>query len=457
MNTSRKYRKSRIIALLSGMFLLVTTPLLSACTDETEENDVLSILFEKTSVGISVSGTEQLRIKVILPGKGVSQTDWYDLAANPQGLVWRSGNESAVRVDAQGVVTGIGTGNAAITVTAPNGVYARTSVSVSNEAIFERVKAPLTDQIVYSKGVQLVRNSVMQCFDVDSKGEIYYVQIAGTDQHKLHVIRGSANESPADYMTLRWFGHGTNMAVEEQGNDRYIWIGSNGNKLDDGSYSQSQTVSRIKYEAGKTLDCCAGETFYLEGKRNVHPAVDVASDLLAITASTTGIRDFYVYRLSEALALPESEVSLTVTSGGEDGTPETTGTRTVKVRKLDQLTPVGQFTVNTGKTDSELGYYDFQGFDCTNGIIYYYEGVGNDNDGKKASVAYVTLLDLTGAQAYPRMKVGAIADMQALTTAGITSTGYMEAEGIKMKNGSLWLGFASKSTDDIRRANIFRY
>ena len=457
MNILRKYGRPRIVSLLSGLFLLATTPTFSSCSDDAEEPDVLSILFEKSAVGLNVSGSEQLRIKVILPGKGVSQTDWYDLAANPQGLVWRSGNENAVRVDARGVVTGIGTGNAPITVTAPNGVYARTSVSVSNDAIFERLKAGLTDEIVYSKGVQLVRNAVMQCFDVDTKGEIYYVQIAGTDQHKLHVIRGSANESPADYMTLRWFGHGTNMAVEEQGNDRYIWIGSNGNKLDDGSYSQSQTVSRIKYEAGKTLDCCAGETFWLEGKRNVHPAIDVASDMLAITASTTGVRDFYVYRLSEALALPESEVSLTVTSGGEDGTPETTGARTVKVRKLDQLTPVGRFTVNTGKTDSEVGYYDFQGFDCTNGIIYFYEGVGNDNDGKKASVAYVTLLDLTGAQAYPRTKVGAIADMQALTTAGITATGYMEAEGIKMKNGSLWLGFASKSTDDIRRANIFRY
>lgn len=87
----------------------------------------------------------------------------------------------------------------------------------------------------------------------------------------------------------------------------------------------------------------------------------------------------------------------------------------------------------------------------------FYEGIGNDNNGKTASVAYVTLLDLTGAQAYPRMKVGAIADMQALTTADITATGYMEAEGIKMKNGSLWLGFASRSSDDIRRANIFRY
>lgn len=258
-------------------------------------------------------------------------------------------------------------------------------------------------------------------------------------------------------MTLRWFGHGTNMAVEEQGADRYIWINSNGNKLDDNSYSQSQTVSRIKYEAGKTLDKYSGETFYLPGKRNVHPAIDAASDLLAITASTTGVRDFYVYKLSEALALPVSDVSLTLTWGGEDGTQKTTETRVVQVRKLDQLTPVGQFSVSTGKTAADLGYYDFQGFDCTNGIIYFYEGTGNSNDGKTASVAYVTLLDLKGAQVYPRTKVGAIADMQALTTAGITSTGYMEAEGIKMKNGSLWLGFASKSTDDIRRANIFRY
>ena len=421
MNTKQTYGKSRIRPLLSGLLLLAATAAFSSCSDDGEENDVLSILFEKSSVSVSVSGSEQLRIKVITPGRGVSQTDWYDQAANPLGIVWNSGNENAVRVDAQGVVTGIGTGNAPVTVTAPNGVYARTSVSVSNDAIFEKVAAGLTEEIVYSKGVQLERNAVMQCFDVDSKGELYYVQIAGSDAHKLHVLRGGANQSPADFMTLRWFGHGTNMAVEEQGADRYIWINSNANKLDDNSYSQSQTVSRIKY------------------------------------ASTTGVRDFYVYKLSEALALPVSDVSLTVTWGGEEGTQKTTETRVVQVRKLDQLTPVGQFSVSTGKTAADLGYYDFQGFDCTNGIIYFYEGTGNNNDGKTASVAYVTLLDLKGAQVYPRTKVGAIADMQALTTAGITSTGYMEAEGIKMKNGSLWLGFASKSTDDIRRANIFRY
>lgn len=455
MNTKQTYGKSRIRPLLSGLLLLAATAAFSSCSDDGEENDVLSILFEKSSV--SVSGSEQLRIKVITPGRGVSQTDWYDQAANPLGIVWNSGNENVVKVDAQGVVTGKGTGSTSVTVTAPNGVYARTSVSVSNDAVFEKVAAGLTDEIVYSKGVELERNAVMQCFDVDSKGEIYYVQIAGSDAHKLHVLRGAANAKPEDFMTLRWFGHGTNMAVEERGADRYIWINSNANKLDNNTYSQSQTVSRIKYEAGKTLDKFSGETFYLPGKRNVHPAIDAASDLLAITASTTGVRDFYVYRLSEALALPVTEVTLTVTWGGEEGTQKTTETRVVQVRKLDQLTPVGQFSVSTGKTAADLGYYDFQGFDCTNGIIYFYEGTGNNNDGKTASVAYVTLLDLKGVQVYPRTKVGAIADMQALTTAGITSTGYMEAEGIKMKNGSLWLGFASKSTKNIRCANVFRY
>ena len=58
MNTSRKYRKSRIIALLSGMFLLATIPTFSSCSDDAEEPDVLSILFEKSSVGLSVSGSE---------------------------------------------------------------------------------------------------------------------------------------------------------------------------------------------------------------------------------------------------------------------------------------------------------------------------------------------------------------------------------------------------------------
>lgn len=100
MNTKQTYGKSRIRPLLSGLLLLAATAAFSSCSDDGEENDVLSILFEKSSVSVSVSGSEQLRIKVITPGRGVSQTDWYDQAANPLGIVWNSGNENAVRVDA---------------------------------------------------------------------------------------------------------------------------------------------------------------------------------------------------------------------------------------------------------------------------------------------------------------------------------------------------------------------
>ena len=51
-------------------------------------------------------------------------------------------------------------------------------------------------------------------------------------------------------------------------------------------------------------------------------------------------------------------------------------------------------------------------------------------------------------------------DLDALANLGITASGYMEAEGIKVRNGKLYLGFASRDskTDGSKcRANIFQY
>lgn len=69
MNTKQTYGKSRILPLLSGLFLLATTAAFSSCSDDGEENDVLSILFEKSSVGISVSGSEPAPHQGHHPGK----------------------------------------------------------------------------------------------------------------------------------------------------------------------------------------------------------------------------------------------------------------------------------------------------------------------------------------------------------------------------------------------------
>ena len=107
-----------------------------------------------------------------------------------------------------------------------------------SEKYFDKLSTPLTDELVYSKAVYLKRNSVIQSIDVANDGTIYYVQIAGTDQHQLNVLRGVPNETkPTDCMVLEYFGHGTNMAIEETNGETYIWMGSHGG---------AQTIWRVK-------------------------------------------------------------------------------------------------------------------------------------------------------------------------------------------------------------------
>ena len=91
-----------------------------------------------------------------------------------------------------------------------------------------------------------------------------------------------------------------------------------------------------------------------------------------------------------------------------------------------------------------------------NGKIYYYEGAGNNNDGATPSTATVSIFDFNG-NLIRRHDVAAIEDMGALASQGLTSTGYMEPEGIKFYDGMLYCGFASRSTDDVRRAVVLQY
>ena len=120
------------------------------------------------------------------------------------------------------------------------------------------ITAALTEEHIYSKGHYLDRNSVIQGFDITGKGDLYYMQIAGSDYHNLAVIRTKPNKG--DYITdnsnvmyFKYFGHGTNFAVEEAAAGDYIWIGSYGSKNSSGEYWNSQTIARVKYEPGKTV------------------------------------------------------------------------------------------------------------------------------------------------------------------------------------------------------------
>lgn len=336
----------------------------------------------------------------------------------------------------------------------------KTGATSFNAKYFNKLSAPLSDNLIYSKAVYLKRNRIVQCIDIAKDGDIYYVQIAGSDEHQLNVSRGAPNVTrPEDYMVLEYFGHGTNMAVEETNGEAYVWMGSHGNKGSDGSYGGSQTISRVKYEPGKKVTLAGGDIFHLKGTRNIHPAVNAGKNLLGVqyskNISGVNTRFFKVYRLSEAMKLPLTEVKLEALKYGGDhsgDTPETLVELTIKAKELSQLSPLYEFSV----PDGELY---FQGYDIDDKFVYYYEGIGNDNEIDTPSRACVRVYDKKG-NLLGRKKVASISDINRLKELGLADRGYMEAEGIKIKGDTMYLGFASRKMNgkaDERLINVLKY
>lgn len=348
---------------------------------------------------------------------------------------------------------------------------AQTAVSGFVCSLPERLARPLDDTLVVLRDLELLApRRVMQSFDVVSDSTIYISQLGAfenhvpgrTRSHEVYVFEVRPGCDTMPRMTLRYFGHGANIAVEECGGTRYVWIDSNATRVG-GEYWQSCTVSRVPFRAGSCCDHDGGETFYFDdGCFNLLPAVDRAHDLLSISyRKADGTHGFRHFRLSEALALPDTMLRVVRTWGGErSGECERTEERAIRCRDLRRLTPVGGFLMPHGEdTARDFCSYLFQGFDVDGRCCYLFEGAGNGNKPANGpSDARITVTTLDGGIVHWRLPVGAYSDLEGLRVLGLTDTGYAEAEGIKRKGDRLWLGVATRrSADAVRRANLLRY
>lgn len=340
-------------------------------------------------------------------------------------------------------------------------------------AIMSMSKTVKSTQFVV-KGVSLATNSrAVQGFDVaDDGATLWYSQPGNigknqpglTKIHENYIIKGKGRSG--ERMTLRYFGNANSLAVEHAEDGDYVWIGSCATKWHK-SYSRTRAISRIPFaDKSEFNDGCAGETYYMGGSYYCWPAVDAANDILSVATSKAGAVTFNIYSLSEARALPDTEIRMkTVWKGENIGEEEETVHRTVKGKDLTTLDPVSSFTIAKPKKDEgnpqkDINYYTFRGYDIDKDYVYFVEGNPNKSDASTPSNAYVTVFDHSGKVVLPRRRISVIGDKYILNQLELSSDGYADISGIKVRDGKVYIAFSTYNKTGNRkghRANIVKY
>lgn len=408
---------------------------------------------------VTTAGLELDRVNVFLSPGSVAQL-LAVLQPADEGAVfeWSTSDDKVATVDSEGKVAYVSEGKAVITVSC--GKYSAVCnvrcVGKNPWDFRQSLSQPLSNSLIYSKNVLLYAEyRIMQGFDILTDGTMYYSQVS-SDGESVHICRAAAKGQNAkdEYMIMKYFGHGTQIAVERAHDGDYIWLGSNGTESN-GEYGDNWSFSRVKFAAGNLYEHCAGQTFFLNrnGEYDQQVSLDLDARRLLVGTRKSGNRSFWVFDLDQVLALEEKGMEVTVKVEGQSVT------RTVQARDLNDCEPLANFSIPAGvNKDTDVYSYSHQGHEVVGDYIYFYEGNAVEDGSEYFSKAYLTTFNYGGEIVVPRTEVTAISDKAALKSFGFTSKGYAEAESLKIKDGKLYLGFACHDGPGTRRyADILVY
>lgn len=330
---------------------------------------------------------------------------------------------------------------------------------------------------IFCRNHCLPGNYVLQGFSLDSDGTVWMTNTGPRDKVVLtHLAPNALPELKRDnlgYMVFNYFGHGTNTAVEEVGDDRYFWVGCFGSSNKDGFYWTEKLIGRVKFVPGDTItpDKC-DEYYYIGEYDNMHPSIDRENDLLTINYSDLvngSFRCFVTYKLSEARNAPLKDVTISCTDAFKSGDKRSMNMTdvTVKARDLTQIKPVARPKfLKSGYGKQGDRYYAWQGYDVHGDRLYYCDGQCHV-DGKPGdmltghSKAYLTVFDLEGNVVEPRTEIMIAGDADQLASHGLTDYWCIESEGVKVYGDTMYLGFGSigadKDNPQQRTNQIFKY
>lgn len=251
----------------------------------------------------------------------------------------------------------------------------------------------------------------------------YYIsQLANTGKHKndLRLTRikyKGFGKYTVDYMTLKQFGHGTNLDCVTVNGVTWLWTGSDPS----GSSQNTSTITCFTYRAGTTLRRHGQYTYRIPisgsgGSRyaaNCYPAISADGSQLAVRFTNNGGQQFQIYDLT-------------------DGT-------TIHPKKIKK-------TVRVKSTPG-----DFQGFDICGTTIYTLEGTRSKGEmrqlGKASSFAPIRI------RAY-NYKTNSTSTRKIK---GAKTISHREPEGIQVaSDGTMEIMIASHYKELYTCANIYQ-
>ena len=334
-----------------------------------------------------------------------------------------------------------------------------TDVSVSRDYYvidLSQLKRDFSRDLVMVKGHTIFYKAVMQSWDFFD--DWFYVnQVCGSPHTLTYTRKPVLSQTPQTYMHLKYYGHGDNMFVERASDGDYLWT-SNYGTLEAGQtnrYTDSQVLSRIKFVAGKTmLPEDSNFNFVMPEMKRIIAAYDADNDNVGIWCrSAAGKAWIYVYAMKALMEAQPEFIQLSFSRSYGD--PVVTDQPTVLARDLSKITPTIKFQMPFNNVP--------QGYDFHHNKIYYMRGDGAEKEEREAGTnnnwARVYYISPRSQKTLIQVDLPWVDDLNLLATEGFTDLGYFEPEGIKLKDGVIYLGFASKDagSSPARRVNIMKY
>lgn len=147
----------------------------------------------------------------------------------------------------------------------------------------------------------------------------YYIsQLANTGKHKndLRVTRikyKGPGKYSVDYMTLKQFGHGTNLDCVTKDGVTWLWTGG-----DAGSEGSTTTITCFPFQAGAVLRRHGQYTYRIPiaGSRgyatNCYPAISADGTELAVRFTSGDRQQFQIYELTDGTTIHPKKIKKTV-------------------------------------------------------------------------------------------------------------------------------------------------